>query len=158
MWRPSPRELHSSCRLKSRQGTTDAKPHRSDLGPSLVGDLSANVGATVQFWGAKWSDGNIVSGGPAPAAFKGFAGNLNAPSCPSQWTTDPGNSTPPPGTVGSDITVIVSSSMAKSGPVISGNVIELVTVHVEPGYQGDPGHGGFGTVTGVVSCGGGVPV
>jgi hypothetical protein len=122
----------------------------------VVGDLSANlgtVGTRVQFWGAQWSKNNSLSGGQAPAAFKGFTDGANDPTCPTSWSTDPGNSTPPPATVSSVITVIVSSSIVKSGSVISGNVVELVTVNPDPGYQGDPGHAGFGTVTGVVTCG-----
>jgi hypothetical protein len=118
----------------------------------VVGDLSANVGATVEFWGAQWGKSNSLSGGEAPRAFKGFADSVDNPSCPTRWSTDPGNSAPPPATVGSDITVIVSSSIDKSGPVISGNVVKLVTVHTEPGYQGNPGHAGIGTVTAVISC------
>ena len=126
----------------------------SPTGYFVVGDLSANVGATVEFWGAQWSQNTSLSGGQAPAAFKGFADSVDNPSCPTRWSTDPGNSAPPPATAGSDITVIVSSSIDKSGPVLSGNVVELVTIHTEPGYQGNPGHAGIGTVTAVVSCGG----
>jgi hypothetical protein len=64
---------------------------------------------------------------------------------------------PPPATAAGDITVIVAGSVGKSGPVISGNVVRLATVHVEPGYAGNPGHEGEGTVTSIVSldCGGG---
>jgi hypothetical protein len=120
----------------------------------VIGDVGVKVGATVQFWGAQWAKNNSLSGGPAPRAFKGFAETADDPICPTNWSTDPGNSTPPPASVASDITVIVSSSIDKSGPVISGNVVELATVHTEPGYEGNPGHAGFGTVTALVSCGG----
>jgi hypothetical protein len=119
----------------------------------VVGDLSANVGSSVQFWGAQWWKDNTLSGGAAPASFKGFADTVDNPSCPAEWSTDPGNSPPPPDTVPSQMTLLVTSSVQKSGSVISGNVVEMVTVQTDPGYQGDPGHPGFGTVTGIVTCG-----
>src|SRR5262249_9158663 len=49
-----------------------------------------------------------------------------------------------------DITVIVSSSITKSGPIISGDVPEMVIIHTDPGYSPNPGHEGTGTVTAVV--------
>jgi len=118
----------------------------------VVGDLSASVGSRVEFWGAQWWKDNSLSGGFAPAAFKGFADTVNDPGCPTSWSTDPGNSAPPPPTVGPDITVIVTSNVTKSGPIISGDVTELVTVDVDPGYEPDPGHSGTGIVTGIVTC------
>jgi hypothetical protein len=42
--------------------------------------------------------------------------------------------------------VIVSSSVSKSGPTISGNTVHLVVVKTNPGYAPDPGHAGTGTV------------
>ena len=119
----------------------------------VVGDLSATVGSRVEFWGAQWWKDNGLSVGPAPAAFKGFADTVDDPVCPTRWSTDPGNSAPPPPTVATDITVIVTSRVTKSGPVISGDVVRLVTVRVEPGYEPNPGHPGTGIVTGIVDCG-----
>jgi hypothetical protein len=130
-----------------------ADPPAAPAGFFVVGDLSATVGAHVEFWGAQWWKDNSLSGGSAPAAFKGFADTVNDPTCPTSWSTDPGNSAPPPPTGGSDITVIVTSNVTKSGPIISGDVTELVTVHVDPGYAPDPGHAGTGIVTGIVNCG-----
>jgi hypothetical protein len=46
----------------------------------VVGDLSANVGATVELWGAQWAKVNRLSGGQAPRAFKGFADTADNPS------------------------------------------------------------------------------
>jgi hypothetical protein len=132
-----------------------ADPPVAPSGFFVVGDLSATVGSRVEFWGAQWWKDNSLSGGHAPAAFKGFADTVNDPICPSAWSTDPGNSAPPPPTVGPDITVLVTSHVTKSGPIISGDVTEVVTVHVDAGYAPDPGHAGTGTVTGVVNCGGG---
>src|SRR5262249_4773751 len=114
-----------------------------------VGDLSATLGSHVDFWGAQWWKDNALSGGTAPAAFKGYAARVDNPDCPTTWTSDPGNSVPPPATIGSDITVIVSSNITKSGPVISGDIVKVVTIHTDAGYDGNPGHAGTGTVTGV---------
>src|SRR5262249_16389667 len=66
------------------------------------------------------------------------------------WQSDPGNSSGPPESVPADITLIVSSSITKSGPIISGDVPEMVIIHTDPGYSPNPGHEGTGTVTAVV--------
>jgi hypothetical protein len=118
----------------------------------VIGDLDAVVGNHVTFWGAQWSRLNHLSGGPAPASFKGFANspNPNPPACGGTWQSAPGNSSGPPESVPSDITVIVSSLVTKSGPIISGDVPEMVIVHTDPGYEPNPGHEGTGTVTAVV--------
>src|SRR5207245_3891944 len=42
-------------------------------GSFVVGDLNSVVGTSVTFWGAQWWKLNTLSGGAAPAAFKGFA-------------------------------------------------------------------------------------
>ncbi len=119
----------------------------------VVGDLSAVPGAHVQFWGAQWSKHNSLSGGSAPAAFKGFADIVNDPACPTLWSTDPGNSAPPPDAVANIITVIVATHIDKSGSVISGDGVRLATVLVDPGYDDNPGHAGTGTVLTVFDCG-----
>ena len=84
----------------------------------VIGDLDAVVGRKVTFWGAQWWKKNHLSGGTAPASFKGFANctNPNPPACGGTWQSDPGNSSHPPDTVPADITVIVSSLITKSGP------------------------------------------
>ena len=106
----------------------------------------------MTFWGAQWWRLNHLSGGPAPASFKGFANspNPNPPDCGGTWQSDPGNSSGPPESVPADITVIVSSLITKSGPIISGDVPKMVIVHTDPGYYPNPGHEGTGTVTAVV--------
>ena len=119
-----------------------------------IGDLDAVVGNQVKFWGAQWWKNNHLSGGRAPASFKGFANctNPNPPACGGTWTSDPGNSGHPPDTVPADMTVIVSSLITKSGPVESGDIAKMVTIHTDPGYGPNPGHEGTGTVTAVI-CG-----
>jgi len=121
-----------------------------------IGDLDAVVGNHVMFWGAQWWKNNHLSGGRAPASFKGFVNctNPNPPTCGGTWTSDPGNSGHPPDTVPADITVIVASLVTKSGPVESGDIVKMVTIHTDPGYDGNPGHAGTGTVTAVI-CGAG---
>jgi hypothetical protein len=51
-----------------------------------------------------------------------------------------------------DIVVLVASNIANSGSSISGNIVKMVVVRVDPGYSTDPGHEGTGTVVSVV-CG-----
>jgi hypothetical protein len=124
----------------------------SNPGTFVIGDQNVQVGSQVTFWGAQWWQDNPLSTGLAPASFKGFAVDAT-PTCGQDWTTDPGNSSHPPATIPDTIPVIVSSSISKSGPVISGDASEVVLVQVDPGYAGDPGHPGTGTVLSVV-CGG----
>jgi hypothetical protein len=123
-------------------------------GNFVIGDKNAVVGGAVTFWGAQWWKQNSLSGGSAPASFKGFEDTPAAPSCGTSWTTDPGNSTPPPaGALPAYMGVIVSSSVVKSGSVISGNVVGLVVVKTDAGYAPDPGHTGTGTVVAIIrSC------
>jgi hypothetical protein len=125
----------------------------SNPGTFVIGDQNAQVGSQVTFWSAQWWQDNSLSTGLAPASFKGFADNATA-ICGSPWSTDPGNSSHPPATVSGTVPVIVSSQISKSGSVISGDTTEVVLVQVDPGYAGDPGHPGTGTVVGIV-CGGG---
>ena len=132
----------------------------STSGSFVIGDQSAIPGETVTFWGAQWWKDNSLSGGAAPASFKGFADTATA-TCGERWTTRPGNSSRPPETIttddNGDVPMVVSSTVTKSGPVISGDTTEVVMVHVNPGYGDDPGHSGTGTVMWVV-CQAGAPM
>ncbi len=121
-------------------------------GNFVIGDQQALVGAPVTFWGAQWWKLNSLSGDTAPASFKGFADTIVEPSsCGGAWTTDPGNSSDPPaGPLPPLIEVLVSSTITKSGRTISGNTTEVVLVATNPGYEGDPGHPGTGTIMGVL--------
>ena len=107
--------------------------------------------------GAQWWKDNAVSGGAAPASFKGWAVNVTPTgTCSGTFTTDPGNSSDPPATLaaGSDIVVLVTDDVTKSGDVISGDYTNMLLVDPNPGYQGDPGHPGTGAVV-APACGGG---
>jgi hypothetical protein len=125
-----------------------AKPS-STGGMFVVGDLSAAVGDHVTFWGAQWWKDNSLSGGPAPASFKGFADNVSTELCDgSSWWTRPGDSSFPPATLPDTIPVIVASTVTKSGPVISGDDVTVMLVAPDPGYESNPGHPGTGTIVG----------
>jgi len=117
-------------------------------GSFVIGDQNATVGSSVTFWGAQWSKLNSLSGGPAPASFKGFASHAphNPPQCGEEWTSEPGNSSNPPATVPQYMAVIASSSIAKSGSTIFGHAPKVLVVKTNSGYGPDPGHAGTGTV------------
>src|SRR5581483_1803802 len=110
----------------------------------VIGDKSTS--GTVTFWGAQWAKTNALSGGAAPDAFKGFARN-GATKCGVTWSTDPGNSSPPPaGPLPAYMAVIVTGKSTKSGSQISGTTVSIVIVKTNAGYDSNPGHAGTGTV------------
>lgn len=116
-------------------------------GSFVIGNLNSAIGTSVEFWGAQWAKLNRLSGGPAPASFKGFAESPKTPACGTDWSADPGNSTPPPAApLPALMAVIVTSSATKSGNMISGNTLHIVIVMTNPGYAPNPGHAGTGTV------------
>jgi hypothetical protein len=113
----------------------------------VIGDKNAAVGVHITFWGAQWWKKNALSHGAAPAAFKGFAKRTSGPSCGMSWTTDPGNSPPPPARpLPTYIAVIVASSIDESGPLISGDAVYIVVVRTDPGHDANPGHAGTRTI------------
>src|SRR5271166_5359799 len=77
-------------------------------GSFVIGDGNAAVGSSVTFWGAQWWKDNSLSGGLAPASFKGFADSASEPpACGETWTSRPGDSSqPPPGPLPELIDVI----------------------------------------------------
>jgi hypothetical protein len=117
-------------------------------GSMVIGNLNAGIGHAVTFWSAQWAQWaqfNALTGGPAPPAFKGFAGA--APhSCGGSWNATPGNSGNPPNSVPSYMGVIASSTITQSGTTIAGDVPIIVVVKTNPGYGPSPGHPGTGTV------------
>jgi uncharacterized repeat protein (TIGR01451 family) len=118
-------------------------------GAFAVGDKTAT--GNVIFWGSQWSTANSLSGGSAPAAFKGFAKLPGTPSCGGTWATDPGNSAPPPaGPLPAYIAVIVTSASTKSGSQISGNIFHIVIVKTNAGYDANPGYPATGTVVATI--------
>jgi len=124
-------------------------------GTFVVGDLSVgpvdqSVGKSVNFWGAQWWKNNSLSGGTGPAAFKGFEDSPATPTCGDNWTARTGNSTPSPDTIPPYMAIVVSSHVAQSGSSVGGDVQHLVIVKTDPGYEGNPGHAGTGTIVSVV--------
>jgi hypothetical protein len=116
-------------------------------GDFVLGDQSAAIGSSQEFWGAQWSKLNNLSGGQAPAAFKGFASSVGgSPGCGIGWTTSSGNSSAPPATIPSYMGVLVSPSIDKSGAAISGSAPKIVVVKTNPGYGPDPSLAGTGSV------------
>ncbi|MBD5784737.1 PKD domain-containing protein [Cellulosimicrobium terreum] len=106
-------------------------------------------GDDVYFWGAQWSSRN----GGGPNAFKGFVGSDDAaPTCGDAWTSRPGNSSHPPATVPEYMAVVVTGDPVKKGSTTSGTVERVVVVRTDPGYAGNPGHAGTGTVVATL-CG-----
>jgi PKD repeat protein len=122
----------------------------------VIGDLEAGLAKHVTWWSSQWANINLMSGGAPPDAMKGFAGfednflGLPPPNCGGTWSTDPGNSTPPPPSVPAFMGVIVSSKVTKSGSVISGDIKQVVIVRNDPGYAPSPGHPGTGTEIAIV--------
>ena len=120
------------------------------LGDSTV--ASAVPSTNVTWWGAKWQQLNSLSGGAAPAAFKGFAESVTLPStspanvCSGNWTSSGGNSAGPPATVPSYMGVIVANTITKSGSVVNGHYTRIVVVKTDSGYGPSPGHEGTGTI------------
>ncbi|WP_446215521.1 hypothetical protein [Micromonospora sp. IBHARD004] len=118
-------------------------------GNFVIGDGNATVGATATFWHSNWSAQNSVSGGTAPASFKGFA---NVPAgmttCGGTWRSDPGNSAPPAAAVPEYTAVLVTDSVTKTGSVITGTKPRIAVVLVNPGYAPNPGYPGTAKVLG----------
>ena len=125
-------------------------------GSFVIGDKEAVVGTKVMFWGAQWSTANPMSGGGAPNSFKGFANNESTSCGPNgltspTFTTGTGNSASPPSSVPTYMEVLVASSAAQHGSTVSGNAVHIVVIKTDPGYAGNPGHAGTGTVV-AISC------
>jgi hypothetical protein len=136
----------------SRTATVFAFPSR---GAFVLGDTtvaSATPLDTVNWWGSSWSSRNVLSGGSAPSAFKGFADSAPLPTssppaaCGGTWTSGPGNSSKPPASVPSYMGVLVAGSVTKSGNTISGNTKRIVVVKTNLGYSDNPGHAGTGSI------------
>ena len=120
----------------------------------MIGNLNSAIGTSVEFWGAQWEKLNSVSGGPAPAGFKGFADQTSTapPVCGATWTSRTGNSSDPPDSIPTLMAVIASGSITKSGSIISGDIAKIVIIKTDPGYGPAPADAGTGTVVAVL-CG-----
>jgi hypothetical protein len=123
-------------------------------GAFVLGDATATAagGNRVTWWSSGWWGLNSLSGGVAPAAFKGFARNIALPTttppakCGSAWTTNTGDSPAPPATVPSYMGTVVSSRVSQAGSTASGNTTKIVVVKTNSGYRPDPADAGTGTI------------
>jgi hypothetical protein len=120
------------------------------LGDETVASASATT--QVTWWADTWSSLNSLSGGLAPPAFKGFAGNITLPTttppaqCGSGWTTTGGDSPPPTSGVPTYMGTVVTSKVTKPSSKISGDTRKIVVVKTNPGYSPEPDHHGTGTI------------
>jgi hypothetical protein len=116
------------------------------LGDNTVAAATATT--TVTWWGNSWSALNSLSGGLADTSFKGFAATLTPakPACGGTWKTGPGNSPPPVSGIPAYMGTLVSSTVTKSGTMISGNITKIVVVKTDSGYDTSPGHNGTGKI------------
>jgi uncharacterized repeat protein (TIGR01451 family) len=136
----------------SASATADVVPPPA-AGAFVVGDMSAGsptIDTAVNFWGAQWAKNNSFSGGAAPAAMKGFADSPTSLSCGDTWTTRTGNSSNAPSSIPGEINVIVSDKVTQSGSTISGKILHVVVVRVDPGYGPAPGKDGNGKIIGII--------
>ena len=112
------------------------------------------IGDVVNFWGAQWWKKNQMSGfiSNGVASFKGFVDQADN-FCGGTWTSRPGNSSNPPRTIPDFVAIIITDTVAKNGPNISGDIKEILIVHQYGGYGPDPGHQGNGRVTSLICKG-----
>ena len=111
-------------------------------GAFTVGDLSA--AGSVTFWSPSWWRVNTLSGGRAPASFKGFV------STPFDgvWLASPGSDRAP-AVVPDWMGVLVASRVSKDGDTITVATTGMVVVHVET-YSPRIGVAGSGTVVATI--------
>ncbi|MDP9259013.1 MAG: hypothetical protein M3Q31_21040 [Actinomycetota bacterium] len=125
-------------------------------GAFVLGDdtvAAATSSTVVTWWDSSWSKLVDLSSGDGPTGFKGFADTVvslpttsPANSCGNHWTSTAGNSPPPTTEVPTYMGVLVTSSITKSGTIVSGNFAEIVVVITDPGYAPAPGHSGTGRI------------
>ncbi|HET7567394.1 MAG TPA: hypothetical protein VFJ91_05340 [Gaiellaceae bacterium] len=105
------------------------------------------LGKRYVFWGHSWAK-QVTSGDwHANDSFKGYAGTVGQAS----WSVKPGESFPPAG-MGDYVLVIVSTSIAKKGSVVTGNIAAHALLRVDDpaSYRPDPGHQTTGVVVAIL--------
>ena len=118
----------------------------------VIGDVEPHaIGDVVNFWGAQWWKNNFMSGlvSKGVASFKGYASTADL-FCGGTWQSRPGNSSVPPATIPDDVAVIVTDTVKKDGPNISGTIRQIVIVHHDGNYGPAPGHRGSGPVINIL--------
>jgi PKD repeat protein len=141
-------ELYTASTTDAQLTITDA--FGASPGFFTLGDRTAVLNANVSWWTPQWWRLNVLSGGAAPSAFKGFVNSVTIPGCGDTWQTDPGNSSDPPDSVGAYLAIVVPSRLTRLGATISGNTAHIVAVKTTPGYGPAPGHDGTGQIVGTV--------
>ena len=115
-------------------------------GSFVIGDASQS--GTVTFWGPQWAKANTLTGGRAPASFKGYEGTGTVTQCGTLWTAQPGEDKPPSGPLPSYMAVAVASHVTKSGAEISGDTVHIVIVKTDGGHDPEDGQAATGQVVG----------
>ena len=118
----------------------------------VIGDVEPHaIGDVVNFWGAQWWKNNIMSGfvSKGVASFKGYA-NKAEDFCGGRWESRPGNSSGPPATIPDEVAIIVTDTVLKDGPKISGTIKQILLVRHDGAYGPSPGHRGGGPVTKII--------
>ena len=116
-------------------------------GAFVIGDRSAT--GNVTFWSPQWWKKNSLSGGTAPASFKGFAADPQTPTCDATWTSG-WDDDAPNDHLPDYMAVIVTGSVTKSGSRTTGNTARMVIVRTSSGHHHDDARDGTGTVVGSV--------
>ena len=133
------------------QATFSFAPAQGGLPLFVIGDVELHsIGTNVNFWGSQWWKNNFMSGPVSngiAGSFKGYA--TEGGTCGQNWTSRVGNSPPPPATIGEYVGIIVTTTIQKNGPNITGDILQILTVKVDPGYGPNPGHWGTGNVVSV---------
>jgi uncharacterized repeat protein (TIGR01451 family) len=136
----------------TKTATVFAFPSRGAFALGNKTVAAATPTSVVTWWADQWPKLNSLSGGTAPAAFKGFVSTVGLPTstppsaCGSAWTTETGNSAPPVSGIPSYMGVLVTSKVTSHGSTISGDVVHIVVVKTAPGYSPDPSGHGTGTI------------
>lgn len=136
--------------------TVQARLRPADVGVAVplfvIGDVEPHaIGDVVNFWGAQWWNNNFMSGfvSKGVASFKGYA-NKAEDFCGGRWESRPGNSSNPPATIPDEVAIIVTDTVLKVGPSISGTIKQILLVRHDGAYGPNPGHRGSGPVTKII--------
>jgi FG-GAP-like repeat len=122
----------------------------SDPGPwsFAIGDTQAKVANRVTFWGTDWGQVNVMSGGPAVAAFNGFVEHpapLDSNALdPRPWTS--AISAVPPAMVPDYIAVVSLVNMKTDGTSFSGSMSARSIVKVDSNTISADGSPATGTI------------
>jgi hypothetical protein len=97
----------------------------------------------INFYDARWSQDNPMSGGPGPKSFKGFADSVTALAPGGTFTASAGGSVRPPQNVPIYLGVAVTGKVTDSSGVETGTIEKIAIIHVNlyVATVGGSGHG-----------------